>query len=166
MYLFGGQGPEDDEYSNDLVMLKINIEDNPKIKPKATISPVEISNNIRPKERASHCCVAYKEQYLIITGGEGKKKEPLDDIWIFDLKTKCYTEINLVGNEKIEARLCHSCIVYCDFIALYGGMKNSDITLDNLTVLCIELNQTKKTSYKINNKYSEILNYNKQKNLG
>lgn len=158
MYLFGGQGPEDDEYSNDLVMLKINIEDNPKIKPKATISPVEISNNIRPKERASHCCVAYKEQYLIITGGEGKKKEPLDDIWIFDLKTKCYTEINLVGNEKIEARLCHSCIVYCDFIALYGGMKNSDITLDNLTVLCIELNQTKKTSYKNNNKYSEILN--------
>lgn len=166
MYLFGGQGPEDDEYSNDLVMLKINIEDNPKIKPKATISPVEISNNIRPKERASHCCVAYKEQYLIITGGEGKKKEPLDDIWIFDLKTKCYTEINLVGNEKIEARLCHSCIVYCDFIALYGGMKNSDITLDNLTVLCIELNQTKKTSYKNNNKYSEILNNNKQKKIG
>ena len=166
MYLFGGQGPEDDEYSNDLVMLKINIDDNPKIKPKATISPVEINNNIRPKERASHCCVAYKEQFLIITGGEGKKKEPLDDIWIFDLKTKCYTEINLVGNEKIEARLCHSCIVYSDFIALYGGMKNSDITLDNLTVLCIELNQTKKANYKNNNKYTEILNNNKQRKIG
>ena len=166
MYLFGGQGPEDDEYSNDLVMLKINIDDNPKIKPKATISPVEINNNIRPKERASHCCVAYKEQFLIITGGEGKKKEPLDDIWIFDLKAKCYTEINLVGNEKIEARLCHSCIVYCDFIALYGGMKNSDITLDNLTVLCIELNQTKKANYKNNNKYTEILNNNKQRKIG
>ena len=165
MYLFGGQGPEDDEYSNDLVMLKINIDDNPKIKPKATICPVEINSNIRPKERASHCCVAYKEQFLIITGGEGKKKEPLDDIWIFDLKTKCYTEINLVGKEKIDARLCHSCIVYCDFIALYGGMKNSDITLDNLTILCIELNQTKKTSYKNNNKYTEILNNNKQRKI-
>ena len=166
MYLFGGQGPEDDEYSNDLVMLKINIDDNPKVKPKASISPVEINNNIKPKERASHCCVSYKDQFLIITGGEGKKKEPLNDIWIFDLKTKCYTEINLVGNEKMEARLCHSCIVYCDFIVLYGGMKNCDITLDNLTILCIELNQTKKASYKNNNKYTEILNNNKQRKIG
>ena len=74
MYLFGGQGPEDDEYSNDLFTIKFNIDESLKNKPKAIITPVEISNNIKPKERASQSCVAYKDQFLIITGGEGKKK--------------------------------------------------------------------------------------------
>ena len=167
MYLFGGQGPGDDEYSNDLFILKFDIDEKFVHKPKANISLVEISNDIRPKERASQSCVVYKEQFLIIIGGEGKKKEPLDDIWIFDLKNNCYTEIEFPGNEKIEGRFCHSCIIYGDVLALYGGMKNSDVTLDNLTVLSIEYNQNKKTNSKINNnKYIEILNNNKKKKLG
>ena len=165
MYLFGGQGPGDDEYSNDLFMLKFNISDNLKIKPKAIISLVEISNKIKPKERASHCCTVYKEQYLIISGGESKKKEPLDDIWIFDLKTKCYTKVELVGNEKIEGRFCHASMIYGDYLALYGGMKNSDVTLDNLTILNIDLNQNKKINNKNNNKSFEILNNNKRKKI-
>jgi hypothetical protein len=166
MYLFGGQGPEDDEYSNDLFTLTVDINENLKLKPKANIQLVEISNNIRPKERASQSCVAYKEQYLIITGGEGKKKEPLDDIWIFDIKNKCYTKVELNGNDKIDGRFCHTCIIYGDILALYGGMKNSEITLDNLTVLSIELNQNKKTYNKNNNKYLETLNNNKRKKIG
>ena len=164
MYLFGGQGPGDDEYNNDLLTLKFEINENLKTKPKSIISEVEISNNIRPEERASQSCVAYKEQFLIISGGEGKKKEPLNDIWIFDLKNKCYTQIELV--EKIEGRFCHTCIIWEDIMALYGGMKNSDVTLDNLTLLRIELNQNKKTNNKNNNnQYIELLNNNKKKKI-
>jgi hypothetical protein len=169
LYLFGGQSPGDDEYSNDLYTLEFDIDETFVNKPKANISLVSISNNVRPKERASQSCVVYKDQFLIIIGGEGKKKEPLDDIWVFDLKNNCYTEIELTGNEKIEGRFCHSCIIYGDTLALYGGMKNSDVTLDNLTVLSIEYNSNKKTNNKNinnnNNKCIEILNNNKKKKI-
>ena len=168
MYLFGGQGSgddEDDEYSNELYTLKFDIDDN--YKPKAIISAVEITGNRRPKERASPSCVSYKDQYLIIAGGEGKKKEPLNDIWIFDLNNKCYIEVEIKGDEIIEGRFCHSCIIYDNFMALYGGMKNSDVTLDNLTILSMDINQNKKINNKEikNNKYIEILSNNKKKKL-
>ena len=172
MYLFGGQGPEDDEYSNDLFTLKFDIPDNLKDpknnkKPKAIISNVEINNNnLRPKVRASQTCVGYKDQYLIIIGGEGKTQIPLDDIWLFDLKTKAYTEIELLGEEKIEGRFCHSCLVYGDILALYGGMQNSEVTLDNLTVLSIESKQNQKSINNISknkNKKIDVLSSNNKK---
>ena len=173
MYLFGGQGPPDDEYSNDLFTLKIEIPENLKDskngqKPKAIISNVEINNNnLRPKVRASQTCVGYKDQYLIIIGGEGKNQIPLDDIWIFDLKTKSYIEIELQGEEKIEGRFCHSCLIYGDILALYGGMQNSEVTLDNLTVLSIESKQNQKivNNSKTSKKKVEILPNNKKKKL-
>ena len=175
MYLFGGQGPEDDEYSNDLFTLKFDIPDNLKDpknnkKPKAIISNVEINNNnLRPKVRASQTCVGYKDQYLIIIGGEGKTQIPLDDIWLFDLKTKSYTEIELLGEEKIEGRFCHSCLVYGDILALYGGMQNSEVTLDNLTVLSIESKQNQKSINNIsknkNKKIDVISSNNKKKKI-
>ena len=166
LYLFGGQGPLDDEFSNDLFTMEfVILNDNSKTKPKAIISPVEINGNIKPRERASQSCVVYKDQYLIIIGGEGTNKEPLNDIWLFDLKNKCYNEVQLTGNDKIEGRFCHSCIIYEDTLALYGGMKNSDATLDNLTILSIELNQNKKSNNNKNNnnKYIEIINNKKKK---
>ena len=167
LYLFGGQGPGDDEYSNDLFTLEFDIDESFVNRPKANIALIQISNNLRPKERASQSCVVYKEQFLIIIGGEGKNKEPLDDIWVYDLKNNCYTEIEFIGNKKIEGRFCHSCIINGDILALYGGMKNSDETLDNLTVLSIEYNSNKKTYNKSNNnnKYVEIVNNNKKKKL-
>ena len=176
MYLFGGQGPADDEYSNDLFTLKFEIPDNIKDlkngkKPKAIISDVEINNNnLRPKVRASQTCVGYKDQFLIIIGGEGKTQMPLDDIWIFDLKTKSYIEIELQGEEKIEGRFCHSCLVYGDILALYGGMQNSEVTLDNLTVLNIESKHNQKIINNNNSKTSknkkvEVLPNNKKKKI-
>ena len=182
MYLFGGQGPADDEYSNDLFTLKFVIPPNLKDpknnqRPKAIISNVEINNsNLRPKVRASQTCVGYKDQYLIIIGGEGKTQIPLDDIWIFELKTKSYTEIELIGEEKIEGRFCHSCVVYGDILALYGGMQNSEITLDNLTILSIESKINKKATTNSSNtnsnskssknkKVVEVLPNNKKKKL-
>ena len=159
MYLFGGQGPGEDKYSNELFTITFDIDQTFKNKPKAIISLIEINNSIKPKERASHCCVAYKDQYLIITGGEDQKKQPLDDIWLFDIKKICYIEIELSGKEKIEARFCHSSGIYEDTLALYGGMKNSDSTLDNLALLNIELNLVKKK------RNVEIMSNNKKKKI-
>ena len=158
IYLFGGQAGED-KYTNDLFTIKFEIDSSFKTKPKAIVSEVEISNSIKPKERASHCCVVYKDQYLIITGGEAQNKEPLDDIWLFDINKLCYIELELTGKEKIEGRFCHCSVIYGDTLALYGGMKNSECTLDNLTLISIELNQNKKR------KNAETLSNNKKKKI-
>ena len=158
IYLFGGQAGED-KYTNDLFTIKFEIDSSFKTKPKAIVSEVEISNSIKPKERASHCCVVYKDQYLIITGGEAQNKEPLDDIWLFDINKLCYIELELTGKEKIEGRFCHCSVIYGDTLALYGGMKNSECTLDNLTLISIELNQNKKR------KNAETLSNNKKKRI-
>ena len=65
-YIFGDQTGED-KYSNDLFTIKFEIDPNFKSNPKAIISEVEINDSIKPKVRASHCCVVHKDQYLIIT---------------------------------------------------------------------------------------------------
>jgi hypothetical protein len=168
LYLFGGQGPKDDEYSNDLFMVKFDIPENIKEqKPKAIIEKVEVNkNSLKPNVRASQTCVGYKDQYLIIIGGESKTQEPLDDIWLFDLKLKTYSEIKLESEEKIEGRFCHTCLVNGDFVAIYGGMQNSETTLDNLTILSIESKNKKNSNNNIKtikNKKVEILSNNKKK---
>ena len=170
LYLFGGQGPKDDEYSNDLFMVKFDIPENIKEqKPKAIIEKVEVNkNSLKPNVRASQTCVGYKDQYLIIIGGESKTQEPLDDIWLFDLKLKTYSEIKLESEEKIEGRFCHTCLVNGDFVAIYGGMQNSETTLDNLTILSIESKNKKNSNNNIKtikNKKVEILSNNKKKKL-
>ena len=171
LYLFGGQGPQDNEYSNDLFTVKFEIEENLKdIKPKAIITKVEINkNNLKPTVRASQTCVGYKNQFLIIIGGESKTQKPLNDIWIFDIKAKLYSEVKLENDEKIEGRFCHTCLVNGDFIAIYGGMQNSETTLDNLTVLGVESKINKKNGNGnikgIKNKKIESMPNNKKKKL-
>ena len=170
LYLFGGQGPKDDEYSNDLFTVDFSIPDNlNEEKPKAIITKVEITkNSIKPRVRASQTCVGYKDQYLIIIGGESKTQEPLDDIWLYDIKSKIYSEVKLEGNEKFEGRFCHTCLVNGDFVAIYGGMQNSETTLDNLTVLGVESKSKKNgnNNFKnIKNKKPEILSNNKKKKI-
>ena len=152
IYLFGGQAGED-KYTNDLFTIKFEIDSSFKTKPKAIVSEVEISNSIKPKERASHCCVVYKDQYLIITGGEAQNKEPLDDIWLFDINKLCYIELELTGKEKIEGRFCHCSVIYGDTLALYGGMKNSECTL-------LSNNKKKKIEEKNENENNEDMNLN------
>ena len=49
-------------------------------------------------------------------------------------------EVELTGKENIEGRFCHSSIISGDILSLYDGMKNSDVTLDNLALINIELN--------------------------
>ena len=170
LYLFGGQGPKDDDYSNDLFTVQFYLGDNlSDKKPKAIINKVEIGkNNLKPTVRASQSCVGYKDQFLIIIGGESKTQEPLNDIWIFDIKTKLYSEVKLEGDEKIEGRFCHTCLVNGDFIAIYGGMQSSDTTLDNLTVLGVE-SKNKKTGNGglkgIKNKKVELNSNNKKKKV-
>ena len=170
LYLFGGQGPKDDDYSNDLFTVQFHIPENlEEKKPKAMITKVEINKNyLKPSLRASQTCVGYKDQYLIIIGGESKTQEPLNDIWLYDIKEKAYYEIQLEGEEKIDGRFCHTCLVNGDFVAIYGGMQNSETTLDNLTILGVESNNKKNGNNNIKslkNKKVELISNNKKKKV-
>ena len=170
LYLFGGQGPKDDDYSNDLFTVQFDIPDNlEEKKPKTIITKVEINkNSLKPSVRASQTCVGYKDQYLIIIGGESKTQEPLNDIWLYDIKEKAYYEIQLEGEEKIDGRFCHTCLVNGDFVAIYGGMQNSETTLDNLTILGVESNNKKNGNNNIKtlkNKKVELISNNKKKKV-
>lgn len=137
LYFFGGQGTEDELYND---MYEANFEINDQDKKYKTIwkkvTPAE--NSPLPLERSSHTCVSYKDRFIIIIGGEDKRKRALNDMWIFDIVTKYYSEVNISNNETFDSRFCHSSILYNDIIAIYGGIQNVDTTLDSLVLLEIE----------------------------
>ena len=139
LYIFGGQkNSNEDIYYND--MYEANFEINDQDKKYKTIwkKVIPAENSPLPPERASHTCVSYKDRFIIIIGGEGKKSQPLNDIWIFDTVTKYYSEATISIHETFDSRLCHSSILYNDIIAMYGGIQNKDTTLDSLVLLEIE----------------------------
>ena len=118
MYLFGGKNINNKEYSSELYTLKFDVKKDSK--PNINLSLIKTVNDLRPKERAFHTCVSYKKKLLIIVGGETKDKESLDDIWIYNIKNKEFTQVDLIGNEKIEGRFSHSCLICGEILAIYG----------------------------------------------
>lgn len=44
----------------------------------------------------------------------------------------------MTNKSIFESRLCHSCSVHSEKLYIFGGMKNSDITLDSLSILCLD----------------------------
>ncbi len=88
--------------------------------------------------RNSHTGIAYKKQFLIIIGGEDANQDAFNDIWKFDIHTKEWTEIKPSKSHLFEGRCCHSSSLNNEKIYIYGGLKNVDVTLDNLAILCLD----------------------------
>ena len=151
IFIFGGQAPNDELY-NDMYTLNFDINEEKKIYKAVFKKEIIKDNSPLPKGRSSHSCVNYDNKYLIIIGGEGEKKIPLDDIWLYDIENKCYIQVNLNGHEKFEGRFCHSSIIFGDTLAIYGGMQNAEVTLDSLVILSIDNNNKKLENGDNNNK--------------
>ena len=161
-YIFGGQGG-DDHLFNDLYSLSFDIDEGEK-KFIASWEKEDVRGK-RPSPRTSHSCTAYRGEFLILIGGEGlnegmyKKlnlvfeKVPLNDVWIYTLIMKSWSELKLNNPNIFEGRFCHSASLSGDKIFIYGGMKNAEETLDNLSVLCL------------NGKIEELEECNKYNNL-
>ena len=53
-----------------------------------------------PVERCSHaaCCLGYAGDHihLLVTGGLGRDKRPLKDVWFFDLSLKKCKEVRII----------------------------------------------------------------------
>jgi N-acetylneuraminic acid mutarotase len=82
-------------------------------------------HGVKPQPRTSHSCVAYKSQYLIIIAGEGydsnDEKVPLNDVWLYNISAKAWSEIKIVNPNIFDGRLCNSACIYGERVYVYGG---------------------------------------------
>ena len=134
-FIFGGQG-EDDERFNDMYQLNFDIDES--MQKFDAVWSLEKTNGKKPPVRTSHSCIGYKNQFIFIIGGEGDNQVPLNDVWIYDIVKKEYSMLNIENANVFEGRFCHSTCLINDTIVIYGGMKNAEETLDNLTILCLD----------------------------
>lgn len=134
-YIFGGQGIDDKRF-NDMHKLTFNINETTNTY-EATWELLDIKGQL-PPNRASHSAVAYKNKYLVIIGGESDDETPLNDVWFFDIEFQQYTKCNIENDLLFIGRFCHSACIINDSVVIYGGMKNAEETLDNLTILMLD----------------------------
>ena len=75
IYIFGGQGKGEGTYFNDLYRLKISQMDSKNYVPcfHAYFTLITINQGPIPPPRTSHSCVAYKNRYLVVIGGENEE---------------------------------------------------------------------------------------------
>jgi hypothetical protein len=59
---------------------------------------------------------------------------------LYQISIKTWSEVKINNNYTFESRLCHTCSVYGTKLFVFGGMKNSDVTLDTLSILCLDGN--------------------------
>jgi len=131
-YLYKGN---DDILFNDLYTLTFEISEIQKSF-KAIWEKEYIEGNV-PPQRTSHSSNIYKNNYLIIIGGEGYdiskylliilhnkldgEKIPLNDVWIYNISHKNWNELKVKNSELFEARFCHSATLIGERIYIYGG---------------------------------------------
>ena len=68
----------------------------------------------------------------------GSDKIPFNDVWVFNLSSKHWSEIKVKNEAIFEGRMCQSASLHENRIYVYGGMKNADVTFDNLVILCLD----------------------------
>lgn len=89
----------------------------------------------------SHMCVLYKDDFLLLIGGESKRDEILDPempaeeteedglintVYMLDLKTKRVNTLPQENNE-FKPRMAHSGVAYKDNIYIFGGLEKSKL---------------------------------------
>ncbi|EAS07283.2 kelch motif protein (macronuclear) [Tetrahymena thermophila SB210] len=138
IYLFGGQG-YNEEYYNDLHRLKIeNIKKNPSL----NVEEIKTKSEFVPSKRSSHSAVAFQNRYIFIIGGEQGEQDPnnmliLNDIWVYDTRMNFWHEIKAKCQKGVQfrGRFGFSASCYKDKIIVYGGMQNQNILLEDIMVL-------------------------------
>lgn len=67
-----------------------------------------------------------------------EEKIPLNDVWVYDIINKTWSEVKVANPSNFEGRLCHSACLIDEKVYVYGGMKNAENTLDSLAILCLD----------------------------
>lgn len=143
IYVFGGRQMNSRTVTNDLYCFDLTT---------MIWEQLTYSGEIIPPPRYFHSSCVYKDDYFIVTGGQGYQGNGeqasvsiFNDICIFDLKTKTWEIINL-DLERIPARYAHLTSIIDDKLIIVGGQDlNNEYLLDvqvfSLTTKKIQLSQ-------------------------
>ena len=77
-----------------------------------------------PQGRSNHSAVIFGD-HMYVFGGTSDEGEKLSDLWMLDLRTYHWTEIQALGDVP-SGRSGHSAALFKDVMIIFGGMK--DIT--------------------------------------
>lgn len=128
---------------------------------KASWSRIEFLDPLPPLN--SHVCVLYKDDFLLLIGGECKREEiiesdtPSEDIeedslistvFRLNLKTKRINAIPQENNE-FKARMAHSGVHYKDNIYIFGGLEKGKVFNSQFLKMTIKRKQEEKSFEKI-----------------
>lgn len=69
---------------------------------------------------------------------------PKSDIWIYDIEEETWNLLEIKSSDIFLPRFTHSCAVYKDSLIIFGGLKDFKNSIDDLMVLMLEDNESKK----------------------
>lgn len=138
LYLFGGQG-YNEEYYNDLHVLEI---DNIKKIPSLRVREIKTSSQFIPPKRSSHQSLTFQNRFIIVLGGERGESDPNNmalhnDVWVYDTRMCFWHEIKPKSfrGTIFKGRFGFSASIYKDRLIVFGGMQNQNTLLDDVMVL-------------------------------
>jgi len=76
---------------------------------------------IQPSKRSGHSACIY-ENAMYVFGGKDDDNNKLNDIWKLDLATCAWSEIKPSDEFKPMERSGHSCDIYDNYMAIFGGI--------------------------------------------
>lgn len=84
----------------------------------------EVNSSPSPQGRFNHSAVLH-DNNLYIFAGEGKDGEYLNDMWMFNLSRKVWTEIKASNSDIPAGRSGHNMIVNKDMFYIFGGKRGN-----------------------------------------
>ena len=76
----------------------------------------------RPPKRFNHLCLSQGPQLIVYGGtGEGLKAPLLGDIWLFDIRTLCWTELKFADEAIDYRRTQHAGCIVDNKLVIFGG---------------------------------------------
>ncbi|TGZ77954.1 galactose oxidase [Ascodesmis nigricans] len=114
IYAFGGFDQYSDEVFNHVLKLDLNT---------YTWSLVDNYGDI-PSVRMGHTATYWKDDKLIVFGGENEQRMFLSDVYIFDIQTATWSQPVLSGHPPV-GRSRHAVALHDDKLFIIGGMRCS-----------------------------------------
>mmetsp|Transcript_5014 Transcript_5014/g.18818 ORF Transcript_5014/g.18818 Transcript_5014/m.18818 type:complete len:383 (-) Transcript_5014:139-1287(-) len=97
-------------------------------------APVQTKGD-RPPGRISHTSVLWKNNYVILFGGEDGDDTFFDDTWLFNIASEEWTNLTTTG-DKPSKRCYHAAVIHQDKMYIYGGHhENNELFMLDLNVM-------------------------------
>jgi len=90
-----------------------------------------VPQGVLPPPRVGHSAVIYRSS-MVVFGGRDEENNKMSDLWIFDIPTSKWTEVECSEQDVPLARSGHSCAMYGEYMLLFGGIYEITKELNDL----------------------------------